>query len=53
MTRIEKAVREVSDMRDFYLRIPKLKNETGRCGARKQPHRPAEENKEKGRRTGG
>jgi hypothetical protein len=28
MTKIEKAVREVSDLRDFYRRIPKIKEGT-------------------------
>lgn len=31
MTRIEKAVREVSDLRDFYRRIPKIKEMRGRA----------------------
>jgi len=39
MTRIEKAVREVSDLRDFYRRIPKI----GEVGVRRQGHGPSTE----------
>lgn len=37
MTRIEQAVREVSDLRDFYRRIPKIKEKRGQATVEAPP----------------
>jgi len=56
MTRIERAVREVSDLRDFYRRIPKIgvpeSRREGHAGGMKTPAAQMPANARQPRETG-
>jgi hypothetical protein len=41
MTKLERTIRQVSDLRDFYLKIQKEKNKSPKAGTPKRRSRPA------------